>query len=404
MIAACELMKSDTPHRASVSSILDRILQLDLDRLVQGEAGGSGSPDVTNVITALHFLHGIGHAQRSFDIATSLVGQAQRAGSTMWQVEALGVRAYAGYRLGRLADAEADARGALEGSRQLFGTSSYIALTALIYTLIARGDVAGALRAAESYAVPEGREDGAITSMVDESVGRALTAVGRLDEGLDWLFRAGEQMKGVGVRCAEMSNWRISAANALRQAGRRAEAAEVLEPALVAARRSGEPLGLGRVLRIAALLENPVSIDTLRESVAVLEHSDLRLKHAESVVELGSALRRANLRRDAREPLATGLELAAMCGASPLIERAGRELADAGGRPRKVQRTGVDSLTSSEHRVARLAADGLTNREIAQTLFIQPKTVENHLSSVFRKLSIDSRADLPNLDVTARTG
>lgn len=404
MIAACELMKSDTPHRASVSSILDRILHLDLDRLVQGEAGGSGSPDVTNVITALHFLHGIGYAQRSFDIATSLVGQAQRAGSTMWQVEALGVRAYAGYRLGRLEDAEADARAALEGSRQLFGSSSYIALTALIYTLIARGDVGGALRAAESYDVPEGREDGAITSMVDEAVGRALTVGGQLNEGLDWLFRAGEQMTNVGVRCAEMSNWRISAANALRRASRRTEAAEVLEPALIAARKSGEPLGLGRVLRIAALLENPISIDMLRESVTVLEQTDLRLKYAESVVELGSALRRANFRRDAREPLATGLELAGMCGASPLMERARRELADAGGRPRKVERSGVDSLTSSEHRVASLAADGLTNREISQTLFIQPKTVENHLSSVFRKLSIDSRTDIPDLDVRARRG
>lgn len=403
MVAACELLKSDSSDRANVSSVLDRILQLDLDQLVHGEVGGSGSPDVTNVITALHFLHGLGQAQRSFDIAASLVGQAQRTGSTMWQVEALGVRAYAGYRLGRLADAEADARAALEGSRQLFGTSSYIALTALIYTLIARGDVSGALHVAESFSVPEGREDGAITSMVDESVGRALAASGRLDEGLERLMRAGEQMTAVGVRCAEMSNWRISAATALIRAGRRADAADVLEPALVAARRSGVPLGLGRVLRVAALVENPVSIELLQESVAVLEHSDLRLKHAESLVELGSALRRMNLRRDAREPLAAGLRLAEVSGAVPLSARARRELVDAGGRPRTVERSGVASLTPSERRVARMAADGFTNREIAQTLFVQPKTVENHLSSVFRKLSIDSRAQIPDGEFTTQT-
>lgn len=396
MAAACELLKTDAPDRAGVSSVLDRILQLDLNGLVHGEAGGSGSPDVTNVITALHLLHGLGHAQRSFDLATLLAGQAQSTGSSMWQVESLGVRAYAGYRLGRLADAEADALAALAGSKQMFGTSSYIALTALIYTLIARGEVGGALQVAESYAVPEGREDTAITSMVEESLGRALVASGRLDEGLERLMRAGEQMTAVGVRCAEMSTWRISASNALLRAGRRAEAADILEPAVVAARRSGVPLGLGRVLRTAALVENPVSIDLLRESVAVLEHSDFRLKHAESLVELGSALRRSNLRKDARQPLAAGLELAEASGATPLATRARRELVDAGGRPRKApERSGVASLTPSERRVARMAAEGYTNREIAQTLFVQPKTVENHLSSVFRKLSIESRTDIP---------
>jgi DNA-binding NarL/FixJ family response regulator len=63
-------------------------------------------------------------------------------------------------------------------------------------------------------------------------------------------------------------------------------------------------------------------------------------------------------------------------------------------RPRKVLRTGLDALTASERRVAQLAADGMSNKEIAQTLFVTIKTVELHLSHVYRKLEISSRAQL----------
>ncbi|HVG74491.1 MAG TPA: helix-turn-helix transcriptional regulator, partial [Thermoleophilaceae bacterium] len=66
-----------------------------------------------------------------------------------------------------------------------------------------------------------------------------------------------------------------------------------------------------------------------------------------------------------------------------------------GARPRRVVLTGLDSLTASERRIAELAGQGLTNREIAQTLFITARTVEGHLTSVFRKLSVDSRDALP---------
>jgi DNA-binding CsgD family transcriptional regulator len=57
-------------------------------------------------------------------------------------------------------------------------------------------------------------------------------------------------------------------------------------------------------------------------------------------------------------------------------------------------RTGVDALTPSERRVAELAADNLTNKEIAQALYVTPKTVEVHLSSAYRKLEISSRGEL----------
>jgi DNA-binding CsgD family transcriptional regulator len=80
--------------------------------------------------------------------------------------------------------------------------------------------------------------------------------------------------------------------------------------------------------------------------------------------------------------------------ASPVAERAQAELLATGARPRRLVRTGIDSLTASERRVAQLAAEGKTNREIAQALFVTQKTIEMHLSHVYRKLEIQARSQL----------
>ena len=116
-----------------------------------------------------------------------------------------------------------------------------------------------------------------------------------------------------------------------------------------------------------------------------------RLDHARSVVELGAALRRAGRRREARERLRAGLELAHRCGSAALTAQAREELAAAGARPRRIPLTGIDALTPSERRVAQLAAAGMANREIAQTLFITRKTVEMHLGRTYRKLDVAGR-------------
>lgn len=104
--------------------------------------------------------------------------------------------------------------------------------------------------------------------------------------------------------------------------------------------------------------------------------------------------RRAGQRGAAREHLAEALDLAARCGAQPLAARVREELNAAGARPRRDWRRGVESLTPTELRVARLAADGRTNREIAQTLYVTLKTVEGHLARVYAKLEINGRPQL----------
>jgi DNA-binding NarL/FixJ family response regulator len=132
----------------------------------------------------------------------------------------------------------------------------------------------------------------------------------------------------------------------------------------------------------------------LEEAVEVLADSPAKLEHAKARTELGAALRRANRRSQARDHLRRAVELATFCGALPLASRAESELLATGARPRRIALSGVDSLTPSERRVADLAAEGPTNREIAQALFVTPKTVEVHLSRVYRKLGISSRSQL----------
>ena len=100
---------------------------------------------------------------------------------------------------------------------------------------------------------------------------------------------------------------------------------------------------------------------------------------------------------EARDPLRRALELAEACGAQPLSEHVRAEIHATGARPRTTALHGVLALTTSERRVADLAAGGQTNRDIAQSLYVTPKTVEVHLTNAYRKLGIGSRRDLPRV-------
>ena len=126
----------------------------------------------------------------------------------------------------------------------------------------------------------------------------------------------------------------------------------------------------------------------------MLADSPARLDHARCLIDLGAALRRANQRTAARDPLRDGLELARRCGADALVRRAHDELVVAGGRPRRLMFSGPEALTPSERRVAELAAEGQSNREIAQLLYVTTKTVDNHLARAYGKLGISSRGQL----------
>ncbi|MGH2957269.1 MAG: ATP-binding protein [Solirubrobacterales bacterium] len=228
--------------------------------------------------------------------------------------------------------------------------------------------------------------------------GRGLLelARGRADEAWEELAAVAE----IAATIAYLNNptvlpWRASAALAASRIGEQAIATELSGEALDLARRFGAPRQIGVALRAAGLVERGSrGLEMLAESVGTLEGSAARLDLCRSRVELGAALRRANRRREARDELRRGLELAHQLGARLLERRAREELAASGARLKRVELTGPESLTPSERRIAELATGGDTNREIAQQLFLSLRTVETHLTHAYQKLDISSRGEL----------
>ena len=195
---------------------------------------------------------------------------------------------------------------------------------------------------------------------------------------------------------ASFPAWRSLAALEHHALGETVEAGTLAQEEVELARAWGAPRTLGRALRILGLIEGgDDGIALIREAVAVLEPSPARLEHAYALTNLGAASTRANHRAEARDYLRRALELAQRSGATLLIEVAHEELIATGARPRRVDLSGAAASTPSERRIAAMAAEGLSNREIAQALFVTTRTVEMHLSNAFRKLGVSSRTQLP---------
>jgi DNA-binding CsgD family transcriptional regulator len=147
--------------------------------------------------------------------------------------------------------------------------------------------------------------------------------------------------------------------------------------------------------RVRALLsEGEVAEGLYRESIAHLSGPRVRVELARTHLLYGEWLRRERRRLDAREHLRTALEAFTSMGAEAFAARAERELLATGEHARKRTVDTLDQLTPQEEQVARLAATGSTNREIAAQLFVTQSTVEYHLRKVFRKLDVKSRTQL----------
>jgi DNA-binding CsgD family transcriptional regulator len=226
--------------------------------------------------------------------------------------------------------------------------------------------------------------------------GSLRVAQGRVAEGLEDFLALGVDLTRAIVTCPGYLPWRSEAALAQLALGDRESAERLAEEELELARAFGAPRALGVAKHAAgAVADGDRGVLLLREAIEALERGGAQLERARALADLGAMLRRRNRRTEARELLREALDAAHRVGARPLGEYAETELRATGARPRRVVLTGLDSLTASERRIAEFASQGLSNREIAQMLFITTRTVEGHLTSVFRKLRIDSRDELP---------
>ena len=322
------------------------------------------------------------------------LAEAHRFGSIYTFAAAKVFRAQAFVWRGELAEAEADCREAFAAT-ETWGTSSLVSAFLAAFLADSLMEQGKLVEAAAALARVESLPDTPIAFHLSERRARLRLLRGDLAGGVAELLAVGRRFESIGGRNPALLAWRSQAALALLQLGEEDQARRLAAEELELARTWGAPRALGAALRAAGLIEGgKEGLAQLEEAIEVLADSPAKLEHAKARTELGAALRRANRRTEAREQLRRAVELATLCGAVPLAARAETELLATGARPRRISLTGVESLTPSERRVAQLAAEGPTNREIAQALFVTPRTVEVHLTSSYRKLGISSRSQL----------
>ena len=299
-------------------------------------------------------------------------------------------------RLGKVAAAEADGRAILEKLPAAADPQRNWVLPSQIAAVTERGDLDEASALVGQIEDLDSLPDTPESVILLESVGRLRLAQNRPEESIPDLRECGRRLDSWFVLNPGFIPWHANLAAALVATGEREEALELARTGVERAHAFETSRELGMALSAAGLAEGgETGIDLLKEAVDVLADSPADLEHARALTDLGAALRRAGRRAAAREPLRDGLDRAKHCNALALAGRAHDELVAAGARPRRLVVSGVDSLTASERRIAEMASGGLSNREIAQSLFVTEKTVESHLGHAYRKLDIRSRSELP---------
>ena len=326
-------------------------------------------------------------------LCEDLLAAARRGGATHELASILISRATASYECGALADADADVRWAMERTT---GRRRIHAVTELVRVQIEHDELDQADTALARYCDPlPSRSADTVWFLVAR--GRLRAAQGRLQEALDDFLESGERSGRLGMSMLSTVAWRAEAAVVCAALGNVAQARRLATEQAALARAFGRPRTLGISLRACGLAEGgEPGLELLEEAVETLERSQSPLELARALTDYGAALRRLGRRVQARVKLERALDLAHHCGARRIANQARAELIAAGAKPRRDAITGRDALTAGELRVARLAAGGLTNREIAQALFITTKTAKGHLSRVYHKLGITRRDQLPD--------
>lgn len=179
---------------------------------------------------------------------------------------------------------------------------------------------------------------------------------------------------------------------ALVRAGRIPEAGRLVPTFEAVAVASGRPLLLGLARRMQGLVDG--STEQLESSVSMLAAIGNRYEQARSELLLGEARRRERQRGAARLALRSAVAGFEGVSAATWAERARSELAATGETARRREPSAIGELTPQERNVARLVATGLSNRQIAEQLFLSPNTIETHLRHIFQKADVTSRTQL----------
>ena len=383
--ATAELIKGDSHERA---------LALAQAAWGDGHALREQGPEDPSLFAVTATLTAADRFDQSSHMWDALGAEARRRGLLSAAATASYGRGNVDFLRGHLDDALADIEFALDWQRKGWGLYACGAYWTLARIHLERG---AADLAARALTVSDEREN-ELARGVDYTAlvcARASVAAdrGRFAEALAQAERARELGGALGWE-VNVFSWRHPAVRALVGLGETERAAQIAAEAVAHARRWGAPSYVAEALRTRARAEPARELELLEEAVTLHEEGERRLERAHATVELGLALGRAGQTPGAREILRRGLDLADACAATALAVRARDGLVATGARPRRARSSGRGALTPAELRVARLAADGHTNRQIAEALFVTMKAVKWHLGNVYRKLEISSRDQL----------
>jgi DNA-binding CsgD family transcriptional regulator/tetratricopeptide (TPR) repeat protein len=309
----------------------------------------------------------------------------------------LGIRTQLRFRQGRWREALADGGEAVE----LATDTGQLALVAFAGGALAEVEAATGREddcrdhVERALAIADPTHSDAIGIYAHAALGLLELGLGRLDvavEELSWCRAAAERM---GMVEASVAHWAGSLVDGLGRTGARDALSALVGELDAVAAATGGRYAAGCAARGRGLLAGDDFAAPLASSIEQFEHAGLPFEAARSQLALGELLRRARRRRDSRPPLVAAHAAFERLGARPWAERALAELQASGAAPAVAAPERVGELTAAELRVALLAAAGRTNPEIATELFVSRRTVEHQLSSVYRKLDLRTRAELP---------
>ena len=338
-----------------------------------------------------------GHAGRSLRVWDDVIARQRARGDIRGFALASAFRGYAALHVGDLDVAVADNIAAIEAASgvPLLQVLAAYATAWLGYALVDAGEHGTAENVLGAQAENLGPDALFGANFLLSARGRLRLAQGRFAEAAADLRECGSRCAAWGATGPALSPWRAHLALALLGTGERDAAASVAADAVALARAWSVPSLLAEALRVAGLVAGASSgLALLREAVATADAGESPIEQAHARTALGGALRRAGRRSEARQPLRAAVEIALATGARAVARSAHEELIATGAKPRRLRQSGAEALTATERRVAGMAAEGMSNRGIAQALFVSEKTVETHLSNAYRKLGIGARTHL----------
>ncbi|UQA97200.1 helix-turn-helix transcriptional regulator [Streptomyces halobius] len=261
-----------------------------------------------------------------------------------------------------------------------------------------RLDEAGALARRTTGYGDDGDVDGWERAVVSLAVGRLRAASGDIQGSLAQVLDCGRRLDRHGLSNPALLTWRSDAAVLHATLGERERARHLAGEELRLAERWGTPRVAGRALwALGVATGGEEGRRMLATAVTRQEEAGARLELIRTLIDYGVAESATGDLRQGRAHLRRAVDLAHRCGAARLVERASAELAKTGARPRSSGGDRWSSLTPGELRVARLAASGARNREIAARLHVTVRAVERHLTSAYRKLGVAGRTELGEL-------